>query len=131
MILPGSDPPQGPRKRVGSHFSSSQPCRVRISPARDASTAQIISPALPPPVEATLTSAASNPGSRLAFVPARLSRRRETLLAKAVPSRGSHDVLAHARADGLLVLPPRARLADGDCVNVYPGTEETTLGAFE
>lgn len=90
-----------------------------------------VSPPLPPPVEATLASAASNRGPRLAFLPARLSRRRETLLAEPVPSRGSHDVLAHARSDGLLVLPPRARLAEGDHAGVYAGTEETTLGAFE
>jgi len=90
-----------------------------------------LSPALPPPAEATLTASASNRGPRLAFVPARLVRRRETLLAEPVPSRGSHDVLAHARADGLLVLAPRARLAEGDRAGVYVGTSETTLGAFE
>jgi molybdopterin molybdotransferase len=90
-----------------------------------------LSPALPPPAEATLTASAANKGSRLAFVPARLSRRRETLRAEPLPTRGSHDVLSHARADGYLVLPPRARLAEGDRAGVYAGTEETTLGAFE
>ncbi len=90
-----------------------------------------ISPALPPPIEATLTASVSNLGPRLTFAPARLVRRRETLLAEPVPSRGSHDVLAHARADGLLVLAPRARLAEGDRAGVYVGTSETTLGAFE
>ncbi len=90
-----------------------------------------VSPPLPPPVEATLTAAAANRGPRLTFVPARLSRHRETLLAEPVPTRGSHDVLSHARADGLLVLPPRARLAAGDRAGIYAGTEETTLGAFE
>ena len=90
-----------------------------------------LSPALPPPVEATLTASASNGGPRLAFVPTRLTRRRSAIEATPVPSRGSHDVLAHARADGLLVLPPRARLARGDRASVYVGTDETTLGAFE
>lgn len=90
-----------------------------------------VSPSLPPPVEAILTASAANRGPRLAFLPARLSRRREALRAEPVPSKGSHDVLAHARAGGYLVLPPRARLAEGDRAGVYLGTEETTLGTFE
>lgn len=90
-----------------------------------------LSPALPPPVEATLTASVSNHGSRLTFAPARLVRRGETLFAEPLPSRGSHDVLAHARSDGLLVIPPKARLAEGDRAGVYVGTGETTLGAFE
>jgi hypothetical protein len=37
-------------------------------------------------------------------------------------------VLAHARADGILKLPPMSSFADGDRVEVYLATEETTFG---
>jgi len=90
-----------------------------------------LSPALPPPVEAVLAAPAANAGPRLFFSPARLKRVGPELVASPVPTKGSHDVLAHARAEGLLVLPPGARLAAGDRVLVHLGTEETTLGAFE
>jgi hypothetical protein len=36
--------------------------------------------------------------------------------------------MAHARASGLLVLPPEARLAAGEKVAVLLATDETTLG---
>lgn len=89
-----------------------------------------LSPPLPPPVEAALAAPAANPGSRLFFAPARLSWTGPELVAVPVPTKGSHDVGAHARAGGLLVLPPGARLAAGDRVLVHLGTEETTLGAL-
>ncbi len=93
-------------------------------------TAVGLSPALPPPVEAVLAAPAGNKGPRLFFSPAKLSWKGAELLATPVPTKGSHDVLAHARAGGLLVLPPGTRLGAGDCALVHLGTEETTLGAF-
>lgn len=90
-----------------------------------------VAPALPPPVEAVLAAPAANKGPRLTFYPARLSWNGPELVAAPIPTKGSHDVLAHARAQGLLVLPPRSHLAKGDRALVHLGTEETTLGAFE
>jgi molybdopterin molybdotransferase len=89
-----------------------------------------LSPALPPAVEATLQGPATNKGPRLFFHPARLARDGQSLVAVPVPTKGSHDVMAHARASGFLVLPPEARLAAGEKVAVLPATDETTLGFF-
>ena len=90
-----------------------------------------LSPALPAPDEARLTAPVANKGARLAFHPARLARTEGRLLAEPIRSKGSHDVLAHARANGLLVLPPDSAHAAGDRVPAYAGTEETTLGRLE
>jgi molybdopterin molybdotransferase len=90
-----------------------------------------VAPPLPPPVETVLGKPAANKGPRLFFAPANVARKGPKLVATPVPTRGSHDVLAHARAQGLLVLPPGSRLARGDRALVHLGTEETTLGAFE
>jgi molybdopterin molybdotransferase len=89
-----------------------------------------LSPALPPPVEATLAAAVVNKGPRLFFAPADVAWKGPTLVVTPVPTKGSHDVLAHSRAGGLVVIPPDARLAPGDRVLAHLGTEETTLGAF-
>ncbi|HUM02806.1 MAG TPA: hypothetical protein VL084_10990, partial [Thermoanaerobaculia bacterium] len=88
-------------------------------------------PALPPAVAATLVRSVANGGSRRVFHPARLSRDGSRLMAEAIPTRGSHDVVAHARAGGLLVLEPGVRLAAGERVGVLLPTDETTLGAWE
>ena len=90
-----------------------------------------LSPALPPAVAATLVRPVANGGSRRVFHPARLSRDGSRLMAEAIPTRGSHDVVAHARADGLLVLEPGVRLAAGERIGVLLPTAETTLGAWE
>jgi len=90
-----------------------------------------LTPPLPPPEEARLTAPARNKGSRLAFVPASLARDGGRLAATPIPAKGSHDVLSHARANGLLVLAPGSALAAGDRVPVHVGTDETTLGRFE
>jgi molybdopterin molybdotransferase len=90
-----------------------------------------LTPPLPPPDEARLTAPAKNKGSRLAFAPASLVREGGRLAATPIPAKGSHDVVAHARANGLLVLPAGAGFAAGDRVAVHVGTDETTLGPFE
>jgi molybdopterin molybdotransferase len=88
-------------------------------------------PALPPAVAATLVRTVENRGSRRVFQPARLSRDGSLLLAEALPTKGSHDIVAHARADGLLVLEPGARLNAGQRIGVLLPSTETTLGARE
>jgi molybdopterin molybdotransferase len=88
-------------------------------------------PPLPPTEVARLTAPARNKGSRLAFVPATLAREGGRLTATPIRAKGSHDVLAHARANGLLVLPGGSALAAGDRADVHVGTDETTLGRFE
>ncbi len=87
-----------------------------------------LKPALPPPAEALLGADAANPGSRLAFHPARVTREGAALVAFPLPTKGSHDIVAHARASGLMVLEPGARLSEGDPVSVHLATDETTLG---
>lgn len=90
-----------------------------------------LSPALPPAVAATLVRPVANGGSRRVFHPARLSRDGSQLMAEAIPTQGSHDVVAHARSDGLLVLEPGVRLAAGERIGVLLPSDETTLGAWE
>ena len=90
-----------------------------------------LSPALPPAVAATLVRPVANGGSRRVFHPARLSRDGSRLMVEAIPTRGSHDVVAHARADGLMVLEPGVRLAAGERIGVVLPSAETTLGAWE
>ncbi|HQR68493.1 MAG TPA: molybdopterin molybdotransferase MoeA, partial [Thermoanaerobaculia bacterium] len=88
-------------------------------------------PSLPPAVAATLVRTVENRGSRRVFQPARLSRDGSLLLAEALPTKGSHDIVAHARADGLLVLEPGVRLNAGQRIGVLLPSTETTLGARE
>lgn len=85
-------------------------------------------PALPGPVEARLIGKAKNPGSRLALLPAHVSRKEGRLYVEAIATKGSHDVLSHAHADGILRLPPMSSFGEGDRVEVYPATDETTFG---
>ena len=77
---------------------------------------------------ARLLGPARNKGGRLAFHPATLERRDGALLATPLPSKGSHDVLNHARADGYLVLQPDSSHEAGEGVPAYPAREGMTLG---
>ena len=87
-----------------------------------------LSPALPGPYEASLAGTARNPGSRLALLPASLSQRADRLTVRPIASRGSHDILSHACATGMMRLPPLSSFHEGDAVMVYPATDETTFG---
>jgi molybdopterin molybdotransferase len=87
-----------------------------------------LSPALPTTVEARLVARARNPGGRLALLPVFLSQKADLLTAKPIATKGSHDILAHARANGILRLPPGSSFDEGDRVEVYPATDETTFG---
>jgi molybdopterin molybdotransferase len=84
-------------------------------------------PPLPPPVSARLTAPVKNKGPRLAFHPAVLSWDEARLLAEPLATRGSHDVLTHARADAFLELAPESAWAAGDAVPVHRGTAESTF----
>jgi molybdopterin biosynthesis enzyme len=86
-----------------------------------------LEPPLPTPVEARLTESVRNKGSRLAFHPARLSYNDGRLEAEPLPTRGSHDVLTHARADAFLELAPESSWEEGDSVPVHRGTAESTF----
>ncbi len=86
-----------------------------------------LEPALPPPVEARLTEKVRNKGARLAFVPAALAVSDGRLLATPVPAKGSHDVLAPARADAFLELAPDSSREAGDLVPVHRGTGDGVL----
>lgn len=87
-----------------------------------------LSPALPEPVEAKIAGPVRNRGPRRAFLPATLERDGTRLVARPVPTHGSHDVRAHALSDAYLDLPPDADAGRGDVVKVHPGTDEMTLG---
>ena len=88
-----------------------------------------LSPALAQPVVARLLGPVSNRGPRMAFLPAALTLRNGRLAADPIDSKGSHDVLAHAKASGYLVVSPATSYSSGDEISVYPATEETTVGA--
>jgi molybdopterin biosynthesis enzyme len=68
-----------------------------------------------------------NKGPRLAFHPARLSWDNGRLAAEPLPTRGSHDILTHARADAFLELAPESAWNAGDDVPVHRGTAESTF----
>lgn len=85
-------------------------------------------PAAPPPVEARLSHPVRNAGGRLAFLPGRVSFEAGRVAAEPVPTRGSHDVAAHAASNAYLVVPPRASLAAGEAVEAYLAGPGTTLG---
>jgi molybdopterin molybdotransferase len=57
-----------------------------------------------PTVEVELLAGAANRSGRQAHLPARVRWERGRLVAQPLPSRGSADVVAHARANALLVL---------------------------
>ena len=84
-------------------------------------------PPLPPPVSARLTASVKNKGPRLAFHPAVLSWDGARLLAEPLATRGSHDIVTHARADAFLELAPESAWEVGDAVPVHRGTAESTF----
>lgn len=85
-------------------------------------------PPFPPPVDARLAAPARNPGARLAFLPGRVSFAGGRASAEPIPTRGSHDVAAHAAANAYLVLPPRSSFAAGESVQAHLAGEGSTLG---
>lgn len=86
-----------------------------------------ILPPLPPPLPARLGAAVKNKGPRLAFHPASLSVRDGEEIVDPIDTKGSHDVLAHARANAFLELPPASSFAKGDLVPVHRGSPESTF----
>jgi molybdopterin molybdotransferase len=84
-------------------------------------------PPLPEPVPARLTAPVRNKGPRLAFHPACLGWDKGRLAAEPLSTRGSHDVLTHARADAFLELAPESSWDAGDVVPVHRGTAESTF----
>ncbi len=84
-------------------------------------------PPLPPTVSARLTAPVRNKGPRRAFHPAVLSWDGARLAAEPLASRGSHDIVAHARADAFLELAPESAWEAGDAVPVHRGTAESTF----
>ncbi|MGA7989804.1 MAG: gephyrin-like molybdotransferase Glp [Thermoanaerobaculia bacterium] len=86
-----------------------------------------LQPPLPEPVPARLTAPVRNKGPRLAFHPARLAWDRGRLAAEPLPTRGSHDILTHARADAFLELAPESSWDAGDAVPLHRGTAESTF----
>jgi molybdopterin molybdotransferase len=86
-----------------------------------------IRPPLPPALPARLTAAVRNKGPRLAFHPASLSLRDGEEIVEPIDTKGSHDVLAHARANAFLELPPASSFAEGDLVAVHRGSPESTF----
>jgi molybdopterin molybdotransferase len=86
-----------------------------------------IRPPLPPALPARLAAAVKNKGPRLAFHPASLSLRDGVEVAEPIATKGSHDVLAHARANAFLELPPASSFDEGDLVPVHRGTFESTF----
>jgi molybdopterin molybdotransferase len=87
-----------------------------------------LSPAIPETISVQLTAPLKNKGPRLALLPARVMNDAGRLLAQPLATKGSHDLLTHARADALLRIPPGAALEAGACVAAYAASAETTLG---
>jgi molybdopterin molybdotransferase len=86
-----------------------------------------VRPPLPPALPARLTAAVKNKGPRLAFHPASLSLRDGEEIVEPIDTKGSHDVLAHARANAFLELPPASSFAEGDLVSVHRSSPESTF----
>ena len=86
-----------------------------------------ILPPLPPPLPARLAGPVRNKGPRLAFHPASLSLRDGEEIVEPLATKGSHDVLAHARANAFLELPPGSSFDEGDLVAVHRGSPESTF----
>jgi len=86
-----------------------------------------ILPPLPPPLPARLASPVRNKGPRLAFHPASLSLRDGEEIVEPIATKGSHDVLAHARANVYLELKPGSSFAAGDLVPAHRGSPESTF----
>ncbi len=84
-------------------------------------------PPLPPALPARLAGPVRNKGPRLAFHPASLSLRDGEEIVEPIATKGSHDVLAHARANAFLELPPGSSFAAGDLVATHRGSPESTF----
>jgi molybdopterin molybdotransferase len=73
-----------------------------------------------PAIEVELASSATNKSGRKAYQPARVRFEDGRLVAQPVPSRGSADIVAHARANALLILDAdRVRAEAGERVQVH------------
>jgi molybdopterin molybdotransferase len=87
-----------------------------------------VSPAAAETVDVRLSGAVKNPGPRLALHPACFTFEGGHLRAAPLAPKGSHDLLTHARANGLLRLAPGSAFEAGTFVPAYLGGEDTTLG---
>jgi molybdopterin molybdotransferase len=72
------------------------------------------------PVRVTLVEGAHNRGERAQLLPARLELSGGAPAAHVLNWKGSHDILAAAPADALVLLPPGAVLAAGDAAVAFP-----------
>jgi molybdopterin molybdotransferase len=75
---------------------------------------------LPEPVAAALLAPVKNKGGRLALLPGRLHFAGGTVAVEPIPTKGSHDILAHARSDATFLVPGNTSLRAGETVEVYP-----------
>jgi molybdopterin biosynthesis enzyme len=76
-------------------------------------------------VRVTLLAAVRNRSGRQSHLPARVRSEHGALVAQPVPSHGSGDLVAHARANALLVIEPdRTELDAGEA------TEAVLLGNY-
>lgn len=110
----------------GNPVSAAVACDFLVRPAVRALSG--VSPALPDPLVARLLAPVANRSGRLLIQPARLRARDGQLFAEPLASKGSHDLLAHARADGFLFIPPRAELERGAEVTAHRAGREATSG---
>ena len=74
---------------------------------------------LPDPIGAALLAPVKNKGRRQAFLPGRLHFAGGVVAVEPIPTMGSHDLLAQARADVLFVLPGQTSLRAGEVVETY------------
>ncbi len=81
-----------------------RPCLLRMQGARVLSR---------PLVEAELLEGIGNRSGRRAYLPARVAFREGRLVARPIRSMGSGDLVAHARANALVVLGPERLRAEG------------------
>jgi molybdopterin molybdotransferase len=79
-----------------------------------------LTPPLPEPSGAVLLGPIRNGGGRLAFLPGRLHQAGGAAGVEPISTRGSHDILAHASADALIVVPGKTSLRAGETVPTYP-----------
>lgn len=82
---------------------------------------------LPAPVAAALLAPVRNAGGRLALLPGRLHFAGGIVAVEPVPTRGSHDILAQARADAIFLVAGGTSLRAGETVDVYPAGSDTTI----
>jgi molybdopterin molybdotransferase len=110
----------------GNPVSAAIACDFLVRPA--VRTLLGLSPALPDPLLARLLSPVKNRSGRLLIQPARLRVKDGQLFAEPLDSKGSHDLVTHARAEGFLFVPPHAQLERGAEVNAQPAGREATSG---